>query len=211
MNRKSNYGIFEVITNIIDLLISKCFFSSVRLIRLPFYVRGKKYIDFGKQITLGRYCRFDVLGTHESKILSFGDNVVVGDNVRISCIEKIRIGNNVLIGSRVLIIDNAHGKYDGQDADTPYTPPNLRTLQSEPIEVGDNVWIGGNTVILPGVHIGDNVVIGGGSVVTKDIPDWSIAAGNPCKVIRKITEEDKQYYFRDRKFDDEAWEVIKNL
>ena len=46
---------------------------------------------------------------------------------------------------------------------------------------------------------------------TKDIPDWSIAAGNPCKVIRKITEEDKQYYFRDRKFDDEAWEVIKDL
>ena len=79
------------------------------------------------------------------------------------------------------------------------------------VTIGDNVWIGGNTVILPGVHIGDNVVIGGGSVVTKDIPDWSIAAGNPCKVIRKITEEDKQYYFRDRKFDDEAWEVIKNL
>ena len=68
------------------------------------------------------------------------------------------------------------------------------------VTIGDNVWIGGNTVIL-----------GGGSVVTKDIPDWSIAAGNPCKVIRKITEEDKQYYFRDRKFDDEAWEVIKNL
>ena len=67
------------------------------------------------------------------------------------------------------------------------------------VTIGDNVWIGGNTVILPGVHIGDNVVIGGGSVVTKDIPDWSIAAGNPCKVIRKITEEDKQYYFRDRK------------
>ena len=66
-------------------------------------------------------------------------------------------------------------------------------------------------LFLPGVHIGDNVVIGGGSVVTKDIPDWSIAAGNPCKVIRKITEEDKQYYFRDRKFDDEAWVVIKNL
>ena len=79
------------------------------------------------------------------------------------------------------------------------------------VTIGDNVWIGGNTVILPGVHIGDNVVIGGGSVVTKDITDWSIAAGNPCKVIRKITEEDKQYYFRDRKFDDEAWEVIKDL
>lgn len=76
--------------------------------------------------------------------------------------------------------------------------------------IGDNVWIGGNTVVVPGVHIGSNVVIGAGSVVTKDIPDWSVAAGNPCRVIRKITEEDKQYYFRDRKFDDEAWEVVKN-
>ena len=50
-----------------------------------------------------------------------------------------------------------------------------------------------------------------GSVVTKDIPDWSVAVGNPCRVVKKITEEDKQYYFKDRKFDDEAWEVIKDL
>ena len=59
--------------------------------------------------------------------------------------------------------------------------------------------------------IGSNVVIGAGSVVTKDIPDWSVAVGNPCRVVKKITEEDKQYYFKDRKFDDEAWEVIKDL
>lgn len=56
------------------------------------------------------------------------------------------------------------------------------------VVIGDNVWIGGNTVVCPGVRIGDNVVIGAGSVVTKDIPDWSVAAGNPCKVIRKIKE-----------------------
>lgn len=80
-----------------------------------------------------------------------------------------------------------------------------------PVEIGDNCWIGGNTVILPGVHIGDNCVIGAGSVVTKDIPDWSVAAGNPCKVIRKITEEDKKFYFRDQEFDPEAWEVISKL
>ena len=60
---------------------------------------------------------------------------------------------------------------------------------------------------MPGVHIGSNVVIGAGSVVTKDIPDWSVAVGNPCRVVKKITEED----FKDRKFDDEAWEVIKDL
>ena len=59
-----------------------------------------------------------------------------------------------------------------------------------------------------GVHIGDNVVIGAGSVVTKDIPDWSIAAGNPCRVIRKITDEDKRKLFHDEEIDDEAWEMI---
>lgn len=77
------------------------------------------------------------------------------------------------------------------------------------VVIGDNVWIGGNTVVCQGVRIGDNVVIGAGSVVTKDIPDWSVAAGNPCKVIRKITEEDKRKLFRDEEIDDEAWKAIQ--
>ena len=82
------------------------------------------------------------------------------------------------------------------------------------IEVGKNffanynAWLGGNTVVCPGVHIGSNVVIGAGSVVTKDIPDWSIAAGNPCKVIRSITEDDKRLLFHNEEIDDEAWADI---
>jgi len=78
------------------------------------------------------------------------------------------------------------------------------------VTIGNNVWIGGNTVILPGVHIGDNVVVGAGSVVTKDIPDWSFAAGNPCRVIRAITEEDKRYYFKNREIDCELWESMSD-
>ena len=73
------------------------------------------------------------------------------------------------------------------------------------VTIGDNVWLGGNAVILPGVTIGDNVVIGAGSVVTKDIPANVIAAGNPCRVIREITEDDRRYYFRDREFDVEDY------
>ena len=76
------------------------------------------------------------------------------------------------------------------------------------VTIGDNVWLGGNTVVCPGVHIGNNVVIGAGSVVTKDIPDNVCAAGNPCRVIREITDADKPYYFKDRKFDEEAWAKI---
>ena len=63
------------------------------------------------------------------------------------------------------------------------------------------MWIGGNTVVNPGVHIGNNVVIGSGSVVTKDIPDNAVAAGNPCRVLRYLTEEDKKYYYKKREFD----------
>ena len=62
------------------------------------------------------------------------------------------------------------------------------------IKIGNNVWIGGNTVITPGVKIGDNVIIGAASVVTKDIEDNAIAVGNPCKILRKITEKDKIYW-----------------
>ena len=66
----------------------------------------------------------------------------------------------------------------------------------------------GNSVICPGVTIGSNSVIGAGSVVTKDIPDWCIAAGNPCKVLRKITENDKRKLYRNEEIDDEAWKNI---
>ena len=74
--------------------------------------------------------------------------------------------------------------------------------------IGDNVWIGGNSVICPGVTIASNTVIGAGSVVTRDIPAWSVAAGNPCRVIRAITEEDRRKLFRQEDIDDEAWADI---
>lgn len=96
----------------------------------------------------------------------------------IQAINGILFGSNVRIGPNVSIISANH---DNDDYDKHFV--------ARPIEIGNNVWIGANAVILPGVHIGDNVVIGAGSVVTHDIPPNSIAAGNPCKVIR-----DKQPY-----------------
>ena len=74
--------------------------------------------------------------------------------------------------------------------------------------IGNNVWIGGNAVICPGVHIGDNAVIGAGSVGTRDLPAWSVAAGKPCRVIRKITDDDKRKLFGDEEIDEEAWKEI---
>lgn len=117
--------------------------------------------------------------------IEVGKNFFANYNCTILDVAKVKIGDNCQMAPNVAIYTAGH----------PVHPAARNSAYEYGIEV----------------TIGDNVVIGGGSVVTKDITDWSIAAGNPCKVIRKITEEDKQYYFRDRKFDDEAWEVIKNL
>ena len=67
------------------------------------------------------------------------------------------------------------------------------------------MWVGGNTVICPGVHIGSNVVIGAGSVVTRDIPDWCVAAGNPCRVLHGIGEVDRKKLYKNEEIDPEAW------
>ena len=136
----------------------------------------------------------------------YGFNIEVGKNffANYTCtmldVAKITIGENCFIASNVAIYTAGH----------PIHPDSRNSMYEYgiPVTIGDNVWIGGNTVICPGVTIGSNCVIGAGSVVTKDIPDWSVAAGNPCRVIRKITDEDKRYYFKKIPFDDEAWEDI---
>lgn len=136
----------------------------------------------------------------------YGNHIEVGENfyANVNCIMldvgKITIGDNVLFGPNVSIYTAGHPIH-----------PKSRNSGYEygiPVTIGSNVWIGGSCVILPGVSIGNNVVIGAGSVVTKDIPDNVCAAGNPCRVIREITDADRPFYFKDRRFDDEAWAKI---
>lgn len=182
--RKSNYGLIEKIQNIVYILKSKLFFSGSRMIRFPVVVRGKKYIDFGKNLTTGRYCRFEVNGEHINKRLIFGNDVNVGDYVSMRCADHIIIGNNVLMGSRVLIIDNSHGKYSGDNQDNPLVPPNTRKLSTGQVIVEDNVWIGENSIIQQGVTIGKGSIIAANSVVTKDVPPNVIAGGIPAKIIK---------------------------
>lgn len=139
------------------------------------------------------YCDY---GNH----IKVGKNFFANYNCTILDVAQVTIGDNCLIAPNVAIYTAGH----------PVHPVSRNSAYEYGIAVtiGDNVWIGGNAVICPGVTIGDNCVIGAGSVVTKDIPAWSIAAGNPAKVIRTITEEDKKFYFRDREFDEEAWNAI---
>ncbi len=130
----------------------------------------------------------------------YGYNIHLGENfysnfnlVILDCAE-VRIGNNALIGPDVGIYTAGHPVH-----------PYLRNQEYEfavPVKIGNSVWIGGHVVINPGVTIGDNVVIGSGSVVTKDIPSGVIAMGNPCKVLREITEEDRKYYYKNLRFDE---------
>ena len=125
--------------------------------------------------------------------IEVGNNFFANYNLTILDVGKVTIGENAQIAPNVSIYTAGHPIH-----------PDSRNSGYEygiPVSIGDNVWIGGNTVIMPGVTIGSNVVIGAGSVVTKDIPDWCIAVGNPCRVIRQITEADRPYYYKDKKFD----------
>lgn len=135
--------------------------------------------------------------------IEVGENFFANYNLTILDVGKVVIGDNAQIAPNVSIYTAGHPIH-----------PDSRNSGYEygiPITIGNNVWIGGNTVILPGVTIGDNVIIGAGSVVTKSIPDNMIAAGNPCRTIREITKEDQRYYFKDRVFDPESWAEIEGM
>ncbi|MBQ1398259.1 MAG: sugar O-acetyltransferase [Clostridia bacterium] len=122
----------------------------------------------------------------------YGSNTYLGEHfyANFDCVfldvNRITIGSDVLLGPKVCIFTAGH--------------PIDATIRNEalqygfPVTIGNNVWIGGNTVVNPGVTIGDNAVIGSGSVVTRDIPPDVVAAGNPCRVIRPITEKDRDYW-----------------
>jgi acetyltransferase-like isoleucine patch superfamily enzyme len=136
------------------------------------------------------YCDY---GSH----IFFGKNCFVNYNCTIIDVAKVTFGDNCQVAPNVAIYTAGH----------PIHPATRNTLYEygREITIGDNVWIGGNVVICPGVRIGSNSVIGAGSVVTRDIPDWSVAVGNPARVVKTITEEDKKYLYGKQEFDLEGW------
>lgn len=124
--------------------------------------------------------------------ISIGENFFANYNLVILDCAKVIIGNNVLIGPNVSLFTAAHPiHHEKREGDLEFALP---------ITIADNVWIGGNTVVNPGIEIGENTVIGSGSVVTKSIPANIVAAGNPCKIIREITDEDKIFYTKGKRF-----------
>jgi len=133
----------------------------------------------------------------------YGYNIEVGEwffanfGCTVLDVGKVIIGDNVMFAPNVAVYTAGHPIH-----------PDSRNSGYEygiGVVIGNNVWVGGNAVINPGVRIGDNAVIGSGSVVTKDVPAGVIAAGNPCRIIREITEDDRRFYFKDRVFDVEDY------
>ena len=107
-----------------------------------------------------------------------GDNLYINFDCTILDCNEVHIGNNVLLAPKVQIYTGYHP-----------IDPNLRLSGKElaaPVNIGDNVWLGGGVIVCPGVTIGSNTTIGAGSVVTKDIPNNVVAVGNPCRVIKSV-------------------------
>ncbi len=137
----------------------------------------------GEDITIEPPFRCDY-GSH----IHMGNHIYINYDCIILDVCDVTIGDHVFLAPRVGIYAAGH------PIDSKVRDENLEF--GKPIAIGSHVWIGANTVINPGVTIGSHVVIGSGSVVVKDIPDNVIAVGNPCRILRPITEEDEQYWSR---------------
>lgn len=126
-----------------------------------------------------------------------GSGIYANSNLTLVDDGNIYIGDKVMFGPNVTIATASH----------PINPElRDRGLQfNKDVYIGENTWIGAGVVIVPGVHVGRNTVIGAGSVITKDIPDNVIAVGNPCRVIRNVSEHDHEFFYKSERID---WENL---
>ena len=125
----------------------------------------------------------------------FGNSVYANFNLTLVDDTHIYVGDHTMFGPNVVVATAGHP-----------IVPELRELAYQynaPVHIGRNCWLGAGVIVLPGITIGDNSVIGAGSVVTKDIPANVVAVGNPCRVLREINEQDREYYFKGRKIREE--------
>lgn len=185
---KNRHTISEFLILGISTVLTKIFYPGAKLICYPCYIRGKKSMKYGKGLNLGYHCRFDLLNS-EKITLYLGENCEMGEACHIVAKEKVEIGDNFLAASKVFISDTNHGNYSSTDGlSAPVIAPNDRPLVTNSVNIGKNVWIGENVVILAGSQIGDGCIIGANSVVNGCIKKNSIAVGSPARVVKRWNE-----------------------
>lgn len=154
-------------------------------IEYPIRLSGSEFIKIGDNFIANARLRLEAsyLLDNKPEIL-IGNNVNINFDCHIGCVNKISIGNNVLIASKVFITDHGHGEIITSDLDN--SPLDRKIISKGSVIIHDNVWIGQGVVILSNVNIGENSIIGANSVITKDIPPNSVVAGCPAKIIRVL-------------------------
>ncbi|MBQ4323982.1 MAG: sugar O-acetyltransferase [Clostridia bacterium] len=157
--------------------------------------REKMLKDMFAEMGEGCYIEPPLHANWGGKHCHFGNNVYANFNLTLVDDTHIYVGDSTMLGPNVVLATAGH--------------PILPELREQvyqyniPVRIGRNCWLGAGVIVLPGVTVGDNSVIGAGSVVTKDIPPNVVAVGNPCRVLRPISDRDREYYFKDRKIKSE--------
>ena len=150
---------------------------------------GEEYIELGEGCIIGPYCSLSAgvmpgQVLDHSPVVTIGDRVLIGKGSGIVGHHTVEIGDDVFTGHHVYITDANHGYEDTS------LPLGKQFAPTRPVHIGSGSWLGHGTVVLPGSHIGRNVAVGAGSVVTGSLPDFSVAVGNPARVIRRYVEGD---------------------
>lgn len=161
---------------------NKCFFGFFRKLD------GLQYMNFGDRVLIGQNvvieCYDHYMSDDFSPVLEMGNDILFGDDGHISCINHVKIGDNVTIGRKVFITDNAHGASTHELMDI---RPLLRPLHSKgAVVIEDCAWIGEMVCIMPGVTIGHGSIVGANAVVTKDVPPYCVVGGNPAHIIKDL-------------------------
>jgi len=157
-------------------------------IEYPATIVGSKYISIGNNFSAFARLQLEAFAKHLNNYynpeIRIGNNVSLNYDCHIGCINKIVIGNNVLIASKVFITDHFHGEITKESFIIP--PSERKVISKGPVVIEDNVWIGEGVAIMPGVTLGRNCVVGANAVVTRDVPAFCVVAGIPAKVIKKF-------------------------